>query len=235
MKTLEISPLKGKKLTVIIVEKEYNEPFWVLEPHPTATTHMLQSLFKPSIAFYKFLENIIEKAKPDFATEELGMRSQNEFYEDSVLAKIFKNNKISFVPVDIDGNAKAYLTANLDKKKEIRDDILKRLASLSKQKSQEESLEKEYLVAYGQCLQLELEELEREICFPIRESWIVMGILDQAKDLNKDEITCIHLCSPEHVEGIKKLLETLNITVETVKLSKKIVSTQCRRCQTLEK
>jgi len=141
------------------------------------------------------------------------------------LAKIFQNNKISFVPVDIDGNAKAYLTANLDKKKELRDDILKRLASLSKQKNQEESLEKEYLVAYGQCLQLELEELEREICFPIRESWIVMGILDQAKELNKDEITCIHLSSPEHVEGIRKLLETLNVTVETVKLSKKIVST----------
>lgn len=117
LKTLEISHLKDKKITVIIAEREYNEPFWILESHPTATTHMLKSLFKPSIAFYKFLESIIEKTNPDFATEELGMRSQNEFYEDNILAKIFQNNKITFVPVDIDGNAKAYLTANMDKKR----------------------------------------------------------------------------------------------------------------------
>ncbi|MCK5593066.1 hypothetical protein KAI31_03110, partial [Candidatus Bathyarchaeota archaeon] len=59
----------------------------------------------------------------------------------------------------------------------------------------------------------------------VRESWIVMGILDHARELDtKEEITCLHICSPEHVEGIRNLLESLDIQVEVLKLSKKIVS-----------
>jgi methylene-tetrahydromethanopterin dehydrogenase len=236
MKVLEITPLKDKKLNVLIVQKEYNESFWITEP-PSSNSHMLKSLCKPSIGFHKFLENMITKVNLDFATEELGMRSQKEFYEDNILAPMFRKNKIPFVPVDIDPNAKAYLETSLDKKRELRDDVLKALGNLSKQKGKD-SVEKEYLIAYGQCLQLELEEEEHEASFPIRESWIVMGILDQAMEIDaeKEEITCLHICSPEHVEGVKQLLESLNVRVEIVKLSKKIVSanTETPRAHELE-
>jgi methylene-tetrahydromethanopterin dehydrogenase len=222
---LELTPLKDKKLAVLLVEKEYNEPFWITEPPSTPHSRMLRSLFRPSIAFYKFLENLTKKVNPDFATEELGMRSQREFYEDNVLAQLFRKDNIPFFPVDIDGNAKMYLATSLDKKRELRDNVLKALAKLSKQKGEKESLEKEYLVAYGQCLQLELDEQEREVSFPIRESWIVMGIMDHAREFDaKEEITCLHICSPEHVDGIKKLLESLDVRVKVLKLSKKIIS-----------
>ncbi len=223
MKVLEIKPLKTK-LTVLIVEKEYNEPFWVIELSKSSdSSHMLHSLFRPSIGFCKFLESLIEKVKPDFATEELGTRSPKEFYEDNILAKMLQKDDIPFFPVDIDGNAKMYLVTDLEKKKELRDNVLKALDDLSKKK--ERSVEEEYLIAYGQCLQLELEEQEHEVKFPIRESWIVMEILDHAREIkNKEDIICIHICSPEHVDGIKKLLESLNVKVEVVKLSKKIVS-----------
>jgi methylene-tetrahydromethanopterin dehydrogenase len=225
MKTLEIAPLKDKKLTVLIVEKEFNEPFWMIEPPSTKHSKMLSSLFRPSIAFYKFLEGLSRQVKQDFVTEELGMRSEKDFYEDNVLVRLFRKNNIPFFPVDIDANAKMYLATNLDKKRELRDSVLKALATASKQKSQEDSLETEYLVAYGQCLQLELEEQEQEIAFPVRENWMVMGILEHAREIESEEITCVHLCSPEHVNGVKDLLESLDAHVETIKLSKKIVST----------
>jgi methylene-tetrahydromethanopterin dehydrogenase len=52
-----------------------------------------------------------------------------------------------------------------------------------------------------------------------------MGILEHAEEFNsKKTLTCVHLCSPEHVDGIKDLLESLDVRVETLKLSKKIVS-----------
>jgi methylene-tetrahydromethanopterin dehydrogenase len=225
MKVLEIEPLKEKKLNVIIVEKEYNEPFWISEPLLSSNSRVPQSLCKPSIGFHKFLENMMAKVNPDFVTEELGMRSQQEFYVDNVLAQMYKESNVPYFPVDIDENAKAYLESSLGKKRELRDAILKNLDNLSKQKGKEDSVEKEYLVAYGQCLQLELEEQEREASFSIRESWIVMGILDHAREVNtkKEEITCLHICSPEHVEGIKKLLESLDVKVEAIKLTKKIV------------
>jgi len=222
MKVLEIKPLEKKKLSVLILEKEYNEPFRMTESS-SSHAHALQALFKPSIGFYKFLENVIAKVNLDFATEELGMRSEKDFFENNIVAEIFRKSSIPFFPVDIDMNAKTYLESVLDKKIELRDDVLKALDNLSKHK--DDSMEKEYLIAYGQSLQFEIEEQEREANFPIRESWIAMGILDQAREIDaKEEVTCLHISSPEHVAGIKQLLESLNAKVEIAKLSKKVIS-----------
>jgi len=224
MKTLEVKPLEKKKLNVLILEKEYNEPFNT-EIAISADSNPLNSLKRPSIGFYKFLENVVGKVNVDFATEELGMRSRKDFFEDNILAEIFRKSNISFYPIDIDENAITYLKTALDKRIEQRDQVLKALDKLSKQKSQD-STERDYLVAYGQSIQLEIEEQEHEVKFPIRENWIVMGILDHAKEITgKNEITCLHICSPEHADAIKQLLESLDVTVETAKLSKKVIST----------
>lgn len=225
MKSLEIAPLKDKALTVLMIEKEYNEPFWLIEPPSTLPSKTLSSLFRPSIAFTKFLEKLIQRVHPDFATEELGVRSPNEFREGNGLAKVFQKKKIPFHPVDIDEAARGYLAANLNEKKKLRDRVLQALARLSKDETKESSTDEQYLVAYGQCLQHELEELQYEAGFPVRESWIAMGIMERAKDLNeKEEITCLHICSPEHVNGVKQILESVDVKVDTLKLSKEVVS-----------
>ena len=221
METLELKPLAKKKLNVLIVEKEYNEPFQLIE-QPAAP---LNPLFKPSIGFYKFLETVVTKVKVDYATEELGSRSQKEFYQDNVSAEVFKKADIPYFPVDIDENAKHYLATSLDKKVEMRNRLLKALDSLSKQNATNESMEREYLIAYGQGLQAEIEEQEAEVNFSVRESWMAMGIMNHAREIEgKDEITCLHICSPNHVTGIKQLLEKLNVKVEVAKLSKKVIS-----------
>ena len=223
MKVLEVKQLENKKLNVLIMEKEYNEPFDAVNPSPSANSNPLSALNRPSIGFYKFLENIVGKVNLDFATEELGMRSEKSFFEENILAEIFRKSNLPYHPVDIDENALFYLKTAIDKKLEQRNQVIKTLDNMSKQK--ESSNERDYLVAYGQSMQLEIEEQEREVTFPIRESWIVMGILDHAKEItDKKEITCLHICSPKHVEGVKKLLESLNAKVETAKLSKKVIT-----------
>jgi len=225
LKSLEIAPLKDKALTVLIIEKEYNEPFWLIEPPSTLPSKTLSSLFRPSIAFTKFLEKLVQRVHPDFATEELGIRSPKEFHEGNVLAKLFQKKKIPFHPVDIDENARGYLAANMNEKKMLRDRVLQALARLSKDENKESSTDEQYLVAYGQCLQHELEELQQETCFPVRESWIAMGIMERAKELNeKEDITCLHICSPEHVNGVRKILESVDVKVDTLRLSKEVVS-----------
>ncbi len=225
MKSLEIAPLKDKALTVLIIEKEYNEPFWLIEPPSTLPSKTLSSLFRPSIAFTKFLEKLVQRVHPDFATEELGARSPKEFHEGNVLAKLFQKKKIPFHPVDIDENARGYLAANMNEKKMLRDRVLQALARLSKDENKESRTDEQYLVAYGQCLQHELEELQHEAGFPVRESWIAMGIMERAKELNeKEDLTCLHICSPEHVNGVMKILESVDVKVDTLKLSKEVVS-----------
>jgi methylene-tetrahydromethanopterin dehydrogenase len=224
MKTLEITPLKDKKLSVLIVEKEYNEPFWMLEPLPNGQSRMLRALSKPSVGFYRFLESLLDEVKPDFVTEELGMRSENDFYQDNILAELFRKKGIPFFPVDIDENARNYLATNLDKKKEQLTRLLEALDAMSSKKD-EDSLGRGYLIAYGQCMQLELEEQEREAAFPLREDWITMGIMDRARELeSKNDVICVHLSSPEHASGIEKLLESMNVRVETMRLSKRVIS-----------
>jgi methylene-tetrahydromethanopterin dehydrogenase len=221
METLELKPLSKKKLNVLVVEKEYNEPFHLTEQAASP----LNPLFKPSIGFYKFLEAVVDKVKVDYATEELGMRSQKEFYEDNASAEAFKKANIPFFPVDIDENAKSYLATALDKKVELRNGVLKTIDTLSKQGAKDESMEKEYLIAYGQGLQSEIEEQEADVNFSVRENWMAMGIINHAKEIEgKEEVTCLHICSPSHVVGLKKLLESLNVKVEVAKLSKKVIS-----------
>lgn len=223
MKTLEITPLEGKTLKVIIVEKEYSEPFWIIEPTNNHTPkNILSSRFKPSVAFCNFLEKLIDEVKPDFITEEQGNRSAKEFSEKNVIVQISQKSNIPLFAVDMDENAKGYVFSLLEEKKELRDRILKALEEMPN----EDSMEKEYLIAYGQCLQQEIEEIEREAKFSVRENWIVMGILENARKMEKEEIVCIHVSSPEHVNGVKKLLESVDAEVETIKPSKKLVFTQ---------
>lgn len=227
MKTLEITPLEGKKLRVVIVEKEYSEPFWITEPQSNGTPkNMLSKIFKPSIAFCSFLEKLVEEVNPDFATEELGNRSISNFNENNVLSQIFKKKEIPFYAADIDENARSYLASLLEEKKQLRDRILNALEESASKKNSTNDIETEYLEAYGQCLQQEIDEAEREAKFSVRESWIVMEILENARKIDKEEITCLHISSPEHVSGVKRLLESVDVEAETIQPTKKLLFTE---------
>ncbi|WXG46572.1 MAG: methylene-tetrahydromethanopterin dehydrogenase N-terminal domain-containing protein [Candidatus Atabeyarchaeum deiterrae] len=229
MKVLEIEPLKDVDLRVMMIEKEFNEPFLAAALSPGAATKLLA---RPSMAFSKFMEELIRRSKPTFATEELGDRSQKDFYESNPLAPVFKKNNVPFFPADIDENAKSYLLANISQKIELRTKVLDELSTISRQKGSRDrsALEKEdYLVTYGQCLQSEIEDELKQINFATRQNWIAMGILDSAKKVNgkkSTSMTCYHIASPEHVEGVKKLLEALKVKVEVLSVSKKAVPVQ---------
>ncbi|MBS7640164.1 MAG: NAD(P)-dependent methylenetetrahydromethanopterin dehydrogenase [Candidatus Bathyarchaeia archaeon] len=226
MKVLEISPLEGKKLRVIIVEKEYSEPFWIAEPLYDKSKNSFPSAFKPSIAFCEFVKRIINEVKPDFATEEIGNRTLNEFAENNILYKVFKENNVQLFPVDIDERARESLASLIDEKKRLRDEVIKALEEISSEKKEEYNFEEEFLTAYLQQLQQEIEETEREIKFSVRERWIAMGILENARKIDKREITCIHISSPEHVNGVKRILESVDVEVDVIKPEKKVVFTE---------
>ena len=223
MKTLEIEPLATKDLNVIVIEKEYDEPLWqyedILSPRSTPLLNMIK---RPSVAFSEFLWEMITRFKPVFITEELGMRGKEEFYEENATARLCKECNVPYYPVDIDEYAKAYLASTLDEKKDLRDKVLRWLAQLSKREDEDARSKIEYLTAYGQYLQHELEEEVKRTSFTVRESWIVMGILDHAKEVEKNEVVGIHICSPRHVKGITKLLTSLNVEVLPVKVEKRV-------------
>ncbi len=226
MRTVEVVPLKDKTLNVMLVEKEYDEPFELVEASASSVGKYLSPLLKPSIAFSASLEKLIQFSPPHYVTEELGERSLRELFEENAIALLCKKHGIPFFAADIDENAKGYLASTVEEKKTMRNRIVDSLAQLSDEVNPQEdsSVQKDYLVAYGQCLQDEIAEAVHEIGFPVRESWMVMEILDQARKFEEKEVRCIHVSSPRHVEGVKKLLESMDVDVSVLQFSKRLVS-----------
>jgi len=222
---IRLEPLTGKKLNIIVVEKEYDEPWSILERGVKELKPLSSITKRPSIAFCEFLKKLISEYKPDFATEELGARSTEDFYKANPIAKVFEEYKVPFYPVDMDENVKGYLASSLHERETLKNSILEQISKLSSEKKDDIEAQRkiEYLVAYAQHLEKEIEEKEREISFDVREKWIVKGILDHVNSIAKEDITCIHVSSPSHVEGIVSLLKTLNAwNVVPMKVEKKI-------------
>ncbi|KUO39495.1 MAG: hypothetical protein AVW06_03720 [Hadesarchaea archaeon DG-33-1] len=225
VKTLELEPLK-KKCTIVIVEKEYDEPFWEYDSILLFSRigSPLEVIMRPTLAFKEFLWELITKHRPDFVTEELVIQGKKEFYEDNPIAEICRERNVPLYKADMDENAKAYLAASLDERKRKRDEVIKTLARLSRKKSKRIE-EIEYLTAYGQYLQYELEEEIKKIDFEVREAWVAMGILKRAKKTKKEKVMGIHLSSPRHTEGVTKLLGSMGVEVIPVKFEKRAIPT----------
>lgn len=213
MKTLELAPLKGKKLRVLLIRKAYDEPWWITPPSSEADSKT-SIIKRPSMAYCDMIKMVVESEQPDFATDELGMRNMKKFHEDNPLSDVFTKLKIPYYAVDMDDFAYAYLTRSIQLKLEKRNEILDSLRILSEDKPTPFEQEKiDRLVAYGQYLHDELEEEIKHVKFGIRESWIAMGILNKADSLRKKRITAIHLSSPQHFQGVMEILQTVDVEV----------------------
>jgi methylene-tetrahydromethanopterin dehydrogenase len=217
MDTLELAPLKGKKLRVFLVKKAYDEPWWVTATPSTDTESALPFLHRPSMAYCEMVKELAEKEKPDFATDELGMRTAKEFLSGNPLADVFSSLGVTYGAVEMDETARAYLSHGIEEKMGRRNEILDSLKKLSSAEGDSEMKEKlDQLAEYGQYIHDELEDEIRQIEFGIRESWIAMGILKQTEGIDKKHIKAIHLCSPQHFEGLTRLLKEVEVEVTPV-------------------
>lgn len=217
MKTLELKPIE-KNLEVILVEKEYEEP-WDIDYLSTQE----ESIFrKPTSEFCEILENLVEENDPDFVTDELGMRSEEQF-RSGRLANLLENKGIQFESVDMDDYAKPYLANELDEIQDRLMELRKEYSRLYAENPDEKTQKKlDKMLSYGQHLQQKYEEEEDKIAYPLRQKWMAMGVLETAKEIDKEEIKAIHLASPSHFTGMKTLLESLDVEVSPIKLETKV-------------
>ncbi|MFW9831654.1 MAG: NAD(P)-dependent methylenetetrahydromethanopterin dehydrogenase [Candidatus Thorarchaeota archaeon] len=217
MKTLELAPLKGKKLRVLLIRKAYDEPWYVTAPPTSVADPALSVIKRPSMAYCDMVKQIVEAELPNFVTDELGMRSIKDFHENNPLADIFAKLKVPYLPVEMDEVARAYLSRGIQMKLEKRNEVLECLKDLSDENaSEKDQMRIQQLIGYGQYLHDELEEELTQIQFGIRESWITMGIMNQADKIKKKHLTSLHLSSPQHFKGILDLLQTLDVEVTPI-------------------
>jgi len=226
LETLELEPIREKKLNVMLVTKEYDEP-WELNGSDKGRSNIdLPLIKKPTIVFCDFLRKLVADYHPDFATEEQGKRTKEEFYRKNFIARTLEPLAVPFYPVEISDYAKIYLDAIVDEKREFLRKLLAEAEVLTKDATEKTNHKLDYLMSYCQYLHDEIDGEEYEVEFAVREKWIVKGILDHARDTDKDSILCLHICSPRHVDGVMKLLRSLGVEeILPVELRKKVTFT----------
>lgn len=223
MEVLELEPLRAQKLRVVMVESEYQIDWNLIAPS-SSPKDFLSELRIMSKEYRDFIDKIAEEYKPDFCLEERGMRSDNEFLYDNPLVDVFKKRGIPYSHVDIADNARDYIWSTISWKQELRntlkDQITKTLAKNPEAKKEDEHFLS--LVTWAQYFEQELKENEDDVKFRIREAWMMRGILNRARELEKKNVTVMFICDPRHADGISKLSADLDVELVMVKIKKEV-------------
>jgi len=221
MQILELKPLKNKKLKLVLVESEFPID-WSIEK-PNNQEGIIDDLFFISREYMKFIEDIMEKSKPDFVIEDKGMRSSETSVDDDEdeFISIFKRRGIPYKMVGIPDYALNYISSPINNKKEL---LKKFTEEIEKYKNMGRvhynDPHFQQLVIWRQYLKDDYKEEEDHLRFQVRESWMMMGILELAKQINKNNLTALFICDKSHFDGIIFLADELNIECELMNIKK---------------
>jgi len=212
MEVLEIEPLEDRELKVYIAEKEYEET-WT----SSCTQHQPLNLF--SKEYCEFIRSLVKECKPDFITEERGLRSEKEFLEKGQLAKYLG---IQVFPVDLPQNVKDYIETTIEPKKETVNAIKVRLRTeLEVSPDQLENKWEQTLLAWSRYLEDEIKKEDENTRTSVRETWMVKQILDHARRFKKPKVACLFVCSKSHFEGITNRFLQYDVKVEPINIEKR--------------
>ena len=188
---LEFEPMEGKKLTVVFVQK----------------------VGVPSKEEIEHLKDLIKEYDPDFAAEELGDRTIDDFYKKDPYAMVFQDAGILIYPVDISDYAKTNISAVVGEKKRLADRLTSTYKDLENLSDKENA---EYVKAYAEALQAEYDEVKEHAEITVKNSWMVKGIMDYSKEFSKDELVCLFIGGIAHWKGMVELLKSMDIEVREV-------------------
>jgi len=222
VEVLELKPLKEKHLKLIMVESEFPIDWWFDTPQEIKED-LVWNLHLISKEYLDLIEALIDKYEPDLALEEKGMRDETLNPNDPLI-KLFKKKSIPFKLADISENAADYLSAALNehrtgiKKLEARiKEIIEKEGRIPEQDElfQQLVLWKEYLCR-------DYDEQEDEVRYKVREAWMMMNILNLAKEVNGKKLKGLFICDLKHFNGIEKLADELGVETEQIKVKRNI-------------
>ena len=206
----------------MLVESEFPID-WVISPLPEEEG-IFGNLFFISKDYMKFIEGLVNKYKPDFVVEDKGMHSYEEIQsddDDDEFIAIFKRKEIPYLMVDIPEYALNYISTPIINKKEL---IKKFSAEIEEYKNRGRihynDPRFQQLVMWYEYLKEDCKIQEDELRYKVRESWMMMGILELAKKQDKKELTAFFICDKRHFDGIVFLANELEISYEIISIKK---------------
>ena len=222
MEVLELKPLKKKSLKLVLIESEFPIDWW-FEPTAQKKHDLVWNLHLISREYLSLIENLIDKYNPDFAIEEKGSRWEDTISNEDPLETQFRKNKVPYKMVDISENAENYLSSNLEDQRMLVKQLIKSIEDTKKnseKKILKDDLEFHRMVLWKEYLQQEYDSQENEIRYSVREAWMMMGILQFAKQMIEKKLTAFFICDSRHFEGIRNLTAELGIQTEEIKIKR---------------
>jgi hypothetical protein len=225
---LELKPLKGKILKLVMVESEFPIDWWFEIPEEKKDD-LIWNLLLISKEYLELIDTIIENYKPDLALEE--RPNYWPYNSKDPLKKLFDKKGIPFKPADISENAEYYLSAALDEHRTMLqkfEDRIRGIIESNGHLAKDDELFQR-LVLWKEYLQKDYDSQEDEIRYKVREAWMMMNILNLAKNLEGKKLKAIFICDLRHFDGLEKLAEELGIETEQVKIKRTIKTVELEK------
>jgi len=78
------------------------------------------------------------------------------------------------------------------------------------------------LVLWKEYMQKDYNNQEDDIRYKVREAWMMMNVLNLAREINEKKLKALFICDQRHFIGIEKLSKDLGIESEQVKIKRTI-------------
>ncbi len=221
MEVLELIPLKRSDLKLILIESEFPIDWWF--EAPAEKKHDLAwNLHLISKEYLDLIKNFIEKLHPNFAVEEKGSRWEEVISQDDPISVLFKNYNIPYQMIDISENAEGYLYTSLDEHRSLLKQfkpVFNDHSNLRKDMFKNDS-DFQRALLWNQYLKQEYDEQENEVRYKVREAWMMMMIMNKARESKSKNITAFFICDARHFNGIKQYAEELGVEIEEIKITR---------------
>jgi len=221
---LELKPLKEKILKLIMVESEFPIDWWFEIPDEKKED-LVWNLLLISKEYLELIDTIIEKYNPNLALEE--RPNYWPYNSNDPLKKLFDQKGIPFKHADISENAEYYLSAALDEHRtmlqKLEDRIKGIIEKMGRIPKEDEIFQR--LILWKEYLQKDYDSQEDEIRYKVREAWMMMNILNLAKNVEGKKLKALFICDLRHFDGLEKLAEELGVETEQVKI-KRVIKTE---------
>ncbi|MFX0059640.1 MAG: hypothetical protein ACFE85_17135 [Candidatus Hodarchaeota archaeon] len=218
---LELKPLKEKILKLIMVESEFPIDWWFEIPEEKKED-LVWNLLLISKEYLELIDTIIEKYNPNLALEE--KPNYWPYSSDDPLKKLFDQKGIPFKHADISENAEFYLSAALDEHRIMLQKLEDRIKGIIEESGHIPKDDQIFqrLVLWKEYLQKDYDTQEDEVRFKVREAWMMMNILNLAKNVEGKKLKALFICDLRHFDGLERLGEELGVETEQVKIKRTI-------------
>ncbi|MFX1315725.1 MAG: hypothetical protein ACFE9T_07665 [Promethearchaeota archaeon] len=220
---LELKPLKDKYLKLIMVESEFPINWWFEAPK-NVKEEIVWNLHLISKEYLQLIESLVDKYELDFVAEEKPTNWDDISNQIDPLEELFKVKNLPFKHVDIDENARDYLSVALEEHRSSIQKLENRISELFEKQGkipQDDELF-ERLVIWKEYLQNDYDQQEDEIRYNVREAWMMMNILNIAKTIKGKKLKGLFICDLRHFNGIEKLASDLGVDTEKIKIKRAI-------------